>query len=265
MPATLDMLRAAGKRLVFVTNNSTKSRAGYLKKFTDLGLNVKAEEIYSSSYAAAAYLQSIDFPADKKVYIIGEQGIADELDLAGIKHCGGPADVGKEVALAPGYAMPHDADVGAVVVGFDRHLSYYKIQYATLCISENPGCHFIATNTDARTHLTDAQEWAGNGAMVGAIKGSTRQEPTVVGKPAEFMLADIATRFGLKRSQICMVGDRLDTDILFGAHGGLTTMLVLSGVTTEEALLAPENSIHPNLYTGQLSDLLAAKDSLVAA
>ena len=154
VPATLDMLRAAGKRLVFVTNNSTKSRAGYLKKFTDLGLNVQAEEIYSSSYAAAAYLQSIDFPADKKVYIIGEQGIADELDLAGIKHCGGPEDAGKEVALKPGYAMPHDADVGAVVVGFDRHLSYYKIQYATLCISENPGCHFIATNTDARTHLT---------------------------------------------------------------------------------------------------------------
>lgn len=61
--------------------------------------------------------------------------------------------------------------VGAVVVGFDRHLNYYKIQYATLCISENPGCHFIATNLDARTHLTDAQEWAGNGAMVGAIKG----------------------------------------------------------------------------------------------
>ena len=61
--------------------------------------------------------------------------------------------------------------VGAVVVGFDRHINYHKIQYATLCISENPGCHFIATNLDAVTHLTDAQEWAGNGAMVGAIKG----------------------------------------------------------------------------------------------
>jgi hypothetical protein len=61
--------------------------------------------------------------------------------------------------------------VGAVVVGFDRHLNYYKIQYATLCITENPGCMFIATNLDARTHLTDAQEWAGNGSMVGAIKG----------------------------------------------------------------------------------------------
>ena len=106
---------------------------------------------------------------------------------------------------------------------------------------------------------TYAQEWAGNGSMVGAIKGATRQEPTVVGKPAEFMLADIAKKFGLKRSQICMVGDRLDTDILFGSHGGLATMLVLSGVTTEQALLSPENTIHPNYYTGSLADLLAVK------
>ena len=51
----------------------------------------------------------------------------------------------------------------------------------------------------------------------------------MVGKPAEFMLANIAEAFGLRRDQICMVGDRLDTDILFGQHGGLTTMLVLSG------------------------------------
>ena len=58
-----------------------------------------------------------------------------------------------------------------MVVGFDRAINYHKIQYATLCISENPGCHFIATNLDAKTHLTDAQEWAGNGSMVGAIKG----------------------------------------------------------------------------------------------
>ena len=65
----------------------------------------------------------------------------------------------------------------------------------------------------------------------GANAGSTKREPTVVGKPAEFMLANIAETFGLKRDQICMVGDRLDTDILFGQHGGLTTMLVLSGKT----------------------------------
>ncbi len=56
----------------------------------------------------------------------------------------------------------------------------------------------------------------------------------MVGKPAEFMLANIAAKFGLRRDQICMVGDRLDTDILFGQHGGLTTMLVLSGAALED-------------------------------
>lgn len=264
VPETLDMLRNMGKKLVFVTNNSTKSRAGYLGKFTSLGLNVKAEEIYSSSYAAAAYLEHINFPKDKKVYIVGEVGIQEELDLKGIKHCGGPADAEKKIELKAGYALPHDDDVGAVVVGFDRHINYYKIQYATLCITENPACLFIATNTDARTHLTDAQEWAGNGSMVGAIKGSTKRDPIIVGKPAEFMLENIATHFGLKRSEICMVGDRLDTDILFGQNGGLTTMLVLSGVTTESQLLSAENTIHPDLYTGQLSDLLVLK-TLVSA
>lgn len=71
----------------------------------------------------------------------------------------------------------------------------------------------------------------GNGKeIILLVAGSTKREPTVVGKPAEFMLANIAETFGLRRNQICMVGDRLDTDILFGQHGGLTTMLVLSGV-----------------------------------
>jgi ribonucleotide monophosphatase NagD (HAD superfamily) len=66
---------------VFVTNNSTKSRAGYTSKFKSLGLNVTAEEIFSSSFAAAAYLESTNFPKDKKVYVVGEVGIQQELDL----------------------------------------------------------------------------------------------------------------------------------------------------------------------------------------
>lgn len=119
--------------------------------------------------------------------------------------------------------------MGAVVVGFDRNINYHKIQYATACIRENPGCLFIATNRDAVTHLTEAQEWAGNGAMVGAIAASCARQPIVVGKPSDFMLADIARTFNLDRSKMCMVGDRLDTDIMFGKNGGLATCLVLSG------------------------------------
>merc|ERR1712232_546928 len=95
----------------------------------------------------------------KKVYVIGETGISEELN----------------------------PDVGAVIVGFDRNINYYKIQYAQLCINEL-GAKFIATNLDRVTHLTDAQEWAGNGSMANAIKGCTGQEPVLVGKPSPLMI-----------------------------------------------------------------------------
>ena len=125
----------------------------YKKKFDSLGLDVAAEEIFSSSFAAAAYLEQTKFKdTGKKAYIIGEVGIEEELDLIGVPWIGGSSDAGKKVELKSGYALPHDEDVGAVIVGFDREVSYYKIQYAQLCINENPGCQFIVTNLDAVTH-----------------------------------------------------------------------------------------------------------------
>ena len=84
VPATLEMLRAAGKKIFFVTNNSTKSRKGYLAKFVGLGLDtVEAEEIFSSSFAAAAYLEQTKFKdSGKKVYIIGEVHLGSRTRLS---------------------------------------------------------------------------------------------------------------------------------------------------------------------------------------
>jgi phosphoglycolate phosphatase len=252
---TLAKLRAAGKQLFFVTNNSTKSRAGYKNKFDSLGLNtVPSEEIFSSSFAAAAYLEQTNFQATgKKVYVIGEIGICQELDLIGVPYIGGPDDADKVPDMGSGGRLEVDENVGAVIVGFDRTINYYKIQYAQLLINEH-NAEFIATNLDAVTHLTDAQEWAGNGSMVGAIKGCTGKEPTVVGKPSPLMIDYLEKKYGMDRSRICMVGDRLDTDILFGSDNGLKSLLVLSGVTSEEKLLSPENSITPTFYADTIND-----------
>ena len=251
----LDKLRAAGKKCFFVTNNSTKSRKGYKSKFDSLGLNVQAEEIFSSSFAAAAYLEQTNFKeTGKKVYIVGERGIQEELDLIKVPWLGGEGDADKKIELKPGFALPHDEDVGAVIVGFDRFINYYKIQYAQLCINENPGCKFIATNLDAVTHLTDAQEWAGNGAMTGAIKGCTGQEPVVVGKPAPLMIDYLSEKYGVERNRVCMVGDRLDTDIVFGNSNGALSCLVFSGVTTEEKYTSADNKIKANYYCNSIAD-----------
>lgn len=264
IPETLEKLRALGKKMFFVTNNSTKSRAGYKKKFDSLGLDVPAEEIFSSSFAAAAYMEQTKFKeSGKKVYIIGEVGICEELDLINVPWSGGPEDNGKVPDMGKGGKIEQDKDIGAVIVGFDRNVNYFKIQTAQLCINENPGCEFIATNLDAVTHLTDAQEWAGNGSMVGAIKGCTGVDPTVVGKPSPLMIDYLCDKLGLERQKICMVGDRLDTDVLFGTDNGLKSLLVLSGVTTEEKLLSEENKITPDYYADSIVDFFMKEPATV--
>ncbi|KAE9448071.1 hypothetical protein C3L33_20033, partial [Rhododendron williamsianum] len=131
---------------------------------------------------------------------------------------------------------------------------------------------------------------SGGGSMVGALVGSTQREPQVVGKPSTFMMDYLAnkydaeflshsymlirmfsndligefseyTRFGIQKSQICMVGDRLDTDILFGQNGGCKTLLDFSfliiGVTSLSMLQNPNNSIQPDFYTNKISDFLS--------
>lgn len=48
------------------------------------------EEIFGSAYASAVYLSRVvNFPKDKKVYVIGQEGIEEELDAVGIQHVGG--------------------------------------------------------------------------------------------------------------------------------------------------------------------------------
>ena len=91
----------------------------------------------------------------------------------------------------------------------------------------------------------------------GAIKGCTGQEPTVVGKPSPLMIDYLEKKYGMDRSRICMVGDRLDTDVLFGTDNGLKSVLVLSGVTSEEKLLSPENTITPDFYTDDINGFFA--------
>lgn len=266
IPETLEKLRKAGKKMFFVTNNSTKSRAGYKKKFDSLGLDsIPAEEIFSSSFAAAAYLEQTKFKeTGKKVYLIGEIGICQELDLIGVPYIGGPADSDKQPDMSSGGRLEIDKDVGAVIVGFDRYVNYYKIQYAQLCINEE-NAQFIATNLDAVTHLTDAQEWAGNGSMVGAIKGCTGKEPYVVGKPSPLMIEYLESKYGVDRNRICMVGDRLDTDVLFGTDNGLKSLLVLSGVTSEEKLLSPQNTITPDFYADDINAFFSQATANVEA
>ena len=73
MPYTAYFLfnRQAGKRVVYVTNNGTKSRREYVKKCQDLGFGGDHKDIFTTSYLCAKYLQNQGF--NKKVYLFGNK------------------------------------------------------------------------------------------------------------------------------------------------------------------------------------------------
>lgn len=239
----IEWLGAQNKKVYFVTNNSSKSRSGYFEKFKQLGITVSKHQIFSTAYACAQYLNMNNFQkSGKSAYIISHgDGISEELDLVNISNHGGTKDANKTINMANACRVEYDTNVGAVIVGADHNFNYYKLQYAQLCINNNPGCLFIASNEDAVSHASqDDQLFAAAGSMVGAVKGcTTHTKPNgpdmMCGKPSQFLVDLILRDSGLvDRSRLCMVGDRLDTDIAFGNSHGMASLLVLSGVTSPD-------------------------------
>ncbi len=103
------------------------------------------------------------------------------------------------------------------------------------------------------------------GFCVGAIRGCTLKEPTVVGKPSSLIIDYILDRLksdsnnSIDRSRVCMVGDRLDTDVQFGLSNGLTTLLTLSGVTSIDSMRQANADLQPHYYVESIADLLIKK------
>jgi len=85
-PDMIQRFRALGKKVFYVTNNSTKHRREYKSKVDKLGFGGEMDEIVGTAYLAAAYLEQIGFDKNKLVYVVGSAGITQELDDVGIKY-----------------------------------------------------------------------------------------------------------------------------------------------------------------------------------
>jgi len=253
----LKILRSQKKRVLFVTNNATKSRSNYKKKFDGLGIEAHVDEVFGSAYAAAVYLSSVlKFPMDKRVYVIGMSGLEDELRNEGISFIGGtdPAD---NTLSVPG-EIPPDPSVGAVLVGLDTSINYTKLSHAFRYLHSNPECAFLATNEDS-TYPSDKGLLPGAGAILAPLLTALgpNRPVTAIGKPSSMMLDAIKAKVNFDPKRTIMVGDRLNTDIQFGKSGGLATLLVLTGITSEESLSESNQSIVPDYVTTSIGDLRA--------
>ncbi|WP_367341912.1 TIGR01457 family HAD-type hydrolase [Limosilactobacillus sp.] len=208
-------LRKAGKRLIFVTNNSTRTPEDVVKKLRDQhGIDASPNDVYTSAIAAADYLKNqLASDNQRKVYAIGENGL--------------------KMALQDQGFILTDKNPDFVTVGLDFDVTYHKFEIATLAIRN--GAKFIGTNGD--TNLPSERGMIPSaGSLVKLVEYATQTKPIMIGKPHRLIMEMALQRYGLQKDQVLMVGDNYHTDIMAGINEDMDTLLVFTGLTRPEEL-----------------------------
>ncbi|MEV4319602.1 HAD-IIA family hydrolase [Actinocrispum sp. NPDC049592] len=231
-PEAVKAARENGTAVRFVTNNASRSSEDVAEHLTDLGIPAKPVEVSTSAQAAGTVLAERLKPG-AEVLVVGTKALADVVRGVGLK----PVD-------------EYGDSVSAVVQGLSRETNWRDLAEATLAIRS--GALWVACNIDP-TLPTERGELPGNGAMVGALRIATGQEPVVAGKPARPLMDEAITSADAERPLV--VGDRLDTDIAGAVTAEVDALLVLSGVTEPADLLAAPAWLRPRYVAPDISSV----------
>lgn len=231
-PEALNAAQSAGMHLAFVTNNASRPPATVGEHLRSLGVEADDADVVNSAQAAARLLAARLEPGSK-VFLIGGEGL--ELAL-------------RERDLVP-VTRVEDEPV-AVVQGYGPDLPWKQVMAGATLVHD--GLPWVASNTDM-TIPTASGVAPGNGALVRLIADFADREPEVAGKPERALFEETLDRVGGRRPLV--VGDRLDTDIEGGVAVGWDTLLVLTGVTGLEELVAARPGSRPTYVAPDLATL----------
>ncbi|MFC6285379.1 HAD-IIA family hydrolase [Nocardioides sp. GCM10027113] len=234
-PDHLRRAREAGAHLAFVTNNASRPPAAVAEKLAGLGVEAHEEDVVTSAQAAARVLLE-RHGAGARVAVLGTHGLLEALRAEGLEPVG--VDDEAAVALATGY--------GPDVVWRDVMRAATRVRQ---------GLPWVASNADLSLP-TPFGEAPGHGVMVDLISRFAGVEPVVAGKPERPLLDETVRRVG--GSTPLMVGDRLDTDIEGAHRAGVDSLLVLTGVTGLEDLLAADPKHRPAYLSSDLAGLFGS-------
>jgi len=234
---TLARIRAAGARVVFLTNNPLRSAASYAELLRGIGVQAADHEIVTPLSVLPGYL-SQRYPGAVAL-TVAEPLVDQTLAAAGIA-------VTTEPSLA---------DV--VVVSFDRTFDYTKLLRAFRAVRKH-GAAIVATNPDPFCPTPDGG-LPDCGAILAAVETATgTRASAVLGKPGPEMAAEVRARLGVPSADAAMVGDRLLTDVAMSRALGMTSILVLSGATSAGDLA--RSDVRPDYLVDGLGDLLPEAD-----
>nr|MBC8539487.1 HAD family hydrolase [Congzhengia minquanensis] len=201
-------LNDSGKRFLFLTNCSERSPKELSQKLAGMGLAVGEEHFYTSGLVTADFIKSQNPSAT--AYAIGGNGLTDALCDAGI--------------------AINDVNPDYVVLGETSNYDYGKIERAIQLVLH--GAKLLGTNPDL-TLPSENGLIPGCRALLSPIELTTGKNAYYLGKPNPLMMKAIINILGVKPAETLLIGDRMDTDIIFGIESGIETALVLSGITKE--------------------------------
>jgi HAD superfamily hydrolase (TIGR01450 family) len=224
--------RKAGMHLAYVTNNASRTPGTVAEHLRDLGIEVDDGDVVTSAQAAARLLADT-LPDGAAVFVIGGEGLEVALEERGLRPV-------------------QDASAGpaAVVSGFHADLRWSTVIAGAILVRD--GLPWVASNTDM-TVPTPSGPGPGNGALVGVVARFADREPVVAGKPEPPLFEETLRRVGGERPLV--VGDRLDTDIEGANRTGYDSLLVMTGVTGLDELVAAEDHLRPSYLAADLGGL----------
>lgn len=215
----------------FITNNAMRTHAQNADKMLAMGFhNIKGEDFFTSAMAAASYVKRHDGAG--RAYYIGQDGM-------------------KEALLEQGFLID-ELRADHVFIGLDVTATYEQYCKAFTLIQQ--GARLVGTNADRRLPHGDGYR-IGNGAIVAMFQYASEQEGLIVGKPNASMMEEALLFAGVSANECVMIGDNLETDILFGINHHVETIFVTSGVHHEED--AKRMDIHPDHTIHDLRELLS--------
>ena len=229
----LDTIKKTGGRYMFMTNNSSRSVAGYIKKLDRLGIKSDYEDFITSSQATGYYLNK--HYKGKTLYVCGTESLKEELKRGG-------------------FEITEDLDrVDLIVMGFDTELTFKKLHDVSYLLLTRKDIPYIATNPDY-VCPTEFGSVPDCGSVCDMLYNVSGRRPIFIGKPSKLMPELAMEKAGYTREQTAVIGDRIYTDIKSGLNAGVATILVMSGETTYEILEASEDK--PDYVMGSAKELL---------
>jgi 4-nitrophenyl phosphatase len=239
-------LRDLGIRFILATNNASQTQDQYVKKLADMGVTVSKSQVLTSGMATALYLAEHNDPASTRVFVVGEDGAYGPLREQGFTLT--------SLYELPTLKTPSAKGADIVVCGKDSTLTWAKLATATLNI--RAGAKFVGTNGDT-TLPTEYGITHGNGAILAALTAATGVLPTIIGKPEPIMYRQAMKLLGSDPAETIAIGDRLETDILGAVRAGIRSLMVLSGISSEEDLRTSDYQ-----PTWLMQDIIAVSEAL---